>query len=218
MSQDSFLRGKLRIIRIEARLTGTQSKSDFLPFTMVTNALIAPHNIAIILPSRGTIIGRITPDTHHPSLLLGQQVQLMKCLHAGELKASLNSCRISALLVSDLGCRSSIVKPPSYFSPFLEGGVSKNSGHAAWCTQENMGFGVRQLSVHVLTLLTKSCAILGKSLYLHSPQISNLYSGHDGKSYPLVFLWGLTEIRTMYSINVGLLANPQNAVGAENPV
>lgn len=175
MSQDSVLWGKLRIIRIEARLTGTQSKSDLLPFTMVTNALIAPHGIAIILPSRGTITGRITPDTHHLPLLLGQQVQLMKCLHAGEdLKASLNSCRISAPLVSNLGYRSSIAKPPSYFSPFLEDGVSKNSERAAFCTQGNMGFGVRQLSVHVLTLLTKSCAILGKSLYLHSPQISNL--------------------------------------------
>ena len=140
MSQDSFLWEKLKIIRIEVRLTGTQSKSDALWFTVVTKALFALHNIAIILPSRRTITGMVTSDVHNLPLLLGQQVQLMKCLHAEELKASLNSCRIRALLASNLGCRSSVAKPPSYFYPVLEDGVCENSVHAAWCTKEDMGF------------------------------------------------------------------------------
>lgn len=68
MSQDSFLWEKLRIIRIEVRLTGVQSKADALSFTVVTKALFAVLNIAIILPSRGTITGMVTSDIHNLAL------------------------------------------------------------------------------------------------------------------------------------------------------
>lgn len=77
MNQGSFY-GENQIIRIEARLTSSHSKFDALPCTMVTNAPIAFHNIAIILSSRGRATGGIALNTQTLPLLSQQQVKFFE--------------------------------------------------------------------------------------------------------------------------------------------
>lgn len=101
MSHGSFLWGTLRIIRIESRLTGIQSKSDALRCTMVTEALTALHIIAITPALQREMTGKITPNTLNLPLLPQQQKQFTKCLFAGEEpQSSLYSHRFRVQLVS----------------------------------------------------------------------------------------------------------------------